>query len=152
MGGLLSPHFFTMGKRRLRTGLWPPRGCNPPCAQTWAHGPAFPCVGWAPAPHKMACEILGKDTVRLHRQARRPHGTAGGELLSYFLSFPAESVPLTKVKSMRESLRERQLLRDYLQRHPYSQAYKLLRQPRVTVQPLRNYLDVSVAGAVHSLP
>lgn len=53
---------------------------------------------------------------------------------------------------MRESLRERHLLRDHLQRRAYSQAYELLRQPRVTVEPMRNYLDVSVAGAVHSLP
>ncbi|XP_070283352.1 pepsin F-like [Myotis yumanensis] len=49
---------------------------------------------------------------------------------------------------MRESLRERDLLRDYLQRHPYSQAYKLLRQPRVTVQSMRNYLDMYYVGTI----
>ncbi|XP_070282377.1 pepsin F-like [Myotis yumanensis] len=70
-----------------------------------------------------------------------------------FLSLVALSeclviVPLTKIKSMRESLRERDLLRDYLQRHPYSQAYKLLRQPRVTVQSMRNYLDLYYVGTI----
>ncbi|KAK1335412.1 hypothetical protein QTO34_003198 [Cnephaeus nilssonii] len=48
-----------------------------------------------------------------------------------FLSLVALSeclvtIPLTKIKSMRESLREKDLLRDYLQRHPYSHAYKFL--------------------------
>ncbi|XP_006109124.2 pepsin F-like, partial [Myotis lucifugus] len=70
-----------------------------------------------------------------------------------FLSLVALSeclvtIPLTKIKSMRESLRERDLLRDYLQRHPYSQAYKLLRKPRVTVQSLRNYLDLHYVGTI----
>uniref|UniRef100_G1QAA4 Uncharacterized protein n=1 Tax=Myotis lucifugus TaxID=59463 RepID=G1QAA4_MYOLU len=46
------------------------------------------------------------------------------------------------------TLRERDLLRDYLQRHPYSQAYKLLRKPRVTVQSMRNYLDMYYVGTI----
>lgn len=53
---------------------------------------------------------------------------------------------------MRESLREKDLLRDYLQRQPYSHAYKFLSREGVTVQPMRNYLDVSVRGAARSLP
>ncbi|XP_014306143.2 pepsin F-like, partial [Myotis lucifugus] len=70
-----------------------------------------------------------------------------------FLSLVALSeclvtVPLMKIKSMRENLRERDLLRDYLQRHPYSQAYKLLRKPRVTVQSMRNYLDLYYVGTI----
>uniref|UniRef100_G1Q8B6 Peptidase A1 domain-containing protein n=1 Tax=Myotis lucifugus TaxID=59463 RepID=G1Q8B6_MYOLU len=70
-----------------------------------------------------------------------------------FLSLVALSeclvtVPLMKIKSMRETLRERDLLRDYLQRHPYSQAYKLLRKPRVTVQSMRNYLDMYYVGTI----
>lgn len=47
---------------------------------------------------------------------------------------------------MRESLRERGVLRDHLQQYAHSRADKLLRQPRVTVEPMRNYLDVSVGA------
>ncbi|XP_036151435.1 pepsin F-like [Myotis myotis] len=70
-----------------------------------------------------------------------------------FLSLVALSeclvtVPLTKIKSMRESLRERDLLRDHLQQYAHSRANKLLRQPRVTVQPLRNYLDMYYVGTI----
>ncbi|XP_036151704.1 pepsin A-5-like isoform X1 [Myotis myotis] len=70
-----------------------------------------------------------------------------------FLSLVALSeclvtVPLTKIKSMRESLRERDLLRDHLQRYAHSRANKLLRQPRVTVEPMRNYLDIYYVGII----
>lgn len=53
---------------------------------------------------------------------------------------------------MRESLRERDLLRDHLRQYAHSQANKPLRQPRVTVQPLRNYLDVSVGAQCTAFP
>ncbi|KAK1335414.1 hypothetical protein QTO34_003200 [Cnephaeus nilssonii] len=70
-----------------------------------------------------------------------------------FLSLVALSeclvtIPLTKIKSMRESLREKDLLRDYLQRHPYSHAYKFLSGEGVTVQPMRNYLDLYYVGTI----
>ncbi|XP_036115558.1 pepsin F-like [Molossus molossus] len=71
-----------------------------------------------------------------------------------FLSLVALSeclvtIPLTKIKSMRESLRERDLLSSYLQEHPYSQAYRFLhRQEGVTVEPMRSYLDLYYVGTI----
>ena len=55
---------------------------------------------------------------------------------------------------MRDSLREKDLLKDYLEEHPYSQAYRFIqKQPGVTYESMRNYLDVSVVGvALHSPP
>ncbi|XP_054581397.1 pepsin F-like [Eptesicus fuscus] len=70
-----------------------------------------------------------------------------------FLSLVALSeclvtIPLTKIKSMRESLREKDLLTDYLQRHPYSHAYRFLSGEGVTVHPMRNYLDMYYVGTI----
>lgn len=51
---------------------------------------------------------------------------------------------------MRENLREKDKLRDYLEKHPYNMAYKFVDSadldPGVYYEPMRNYLDVSVAG------
>lgn len=55
-----------------------------------------------------------------------------------------------KIKSMRENLRESQVLKDYLEKYPRSRAHVLLEQlrnPAVTYEPMRNYLDVSTTGA-----
>lgn len=55
-----------------------------------------------------------------------------------------------KIKSMRENLRESHMLKDYLEKFPRSRAHVLLEQrrnPSVTYEPMRNYLDVSVTGA-----
>ncbi|XP_054581384.1 pepsin F-like [Eptesicus fuscus] len=70
-----------------------------------------------------------------------------------FLSLVALSeclvtIPLTKIKSMRESLREKDLLTDYLQRHPYSHAYRFLSGEGVTVHPMRNFLDLYYVGTI----
>ena len=72
----------------------------------------------------------------------------------YLFPFPNGRIPLTKIKSMRDSLREKDLLKDYLDEHPYSQAYRFIqKQPGVTYESMRNYLDVSVVGvALHSPP
>lgn len=63
---------------------------------------------------------------------------------------PASRIPLTRIKSMRENLREKDKLRDYLEKHPYNMAYKFVDSadldPGVYYEPMRNYLDVSVAG------
>ncbi|XP_016055842.1 PREDICTED: pepsin F-like [Miniopterus natalensis] len=59
------------------------------------------------------------------------------------------TIPLTKIKSMRESLREKDLLKDYLQQNPYSHAYKFFRkQQGVTIEPMRNYLDLYYVGTI----
>lgn len=61
-----------------------------------------------------------------------------------------------KIKSMRENLREHNILQDYLEKHPYGPAYKLHRRhqdPGKAFEPLRNYLDVSVmAMGLQSAP
>lgn len=39
------------------------------------------------------------------------------------------------------------MLKSYLEKHPYRQSYKFLNEdpnPKVTFEPMRNYLDVSV--------
>lgn len=52
---------------------------------------------------------------------------------------------------MRENLREDNMLKDYLEKYPGSGARVLpeqrWRNPAVTYEPMRNYLDVSVLGA-----
>ncbi|XP_024430247.1 pregnancy-associated glycoprotein-like [Desmodus rotundus] len=59
------------------------------------------------------------------------------------------TIPLTKIKSMRDSLREKDLLKDYLEEHPYSQAYRFIqKQPGVTYESMRNYLDLYYVGTI----
>ncbi|KAF7467093.1 hypothetical protein GHT09_001586 [Marmota monax] len=56
-----------------------------------------------------------------------------------------------KIKSMRENLQENNVLDDYLEKYPYSLAYKFLDNrpdPGVAYEPMRNYLDVSYVGIV----
>uniref|UniRef100_A0A8C3YVR3 Peptidase A1 domain-containing protein n=1 Tax=Catagonus wagneri TaxID=51154 RepID=A0A8C3YVR3_9CETA len=60
-----------------------------------------------------------------------------------------ERIPLTKVKSIRENLREKGLLKNFLKEHPYdmiqNQGSQKSALPRkVFHQPLRNYFDVSM--------
>ncbi|XP_006899951.1 PREDICTED: pepsin F-like [Elephantulus edwardii] len=60
-------------------------------------------------------------------------------------------VPLTKITTLRESLRERDLLQQFLELNPYTVTYSRFHGPQdpdVAVQPLRNYLDMSYAGAI----
>uniref|UniRef100_A0A8C5YMC7 Pepsin F-like n=1 Tax=Marmota marmota marmota TaxID=9994 RepID=A0A8C5YMC7_MARMA len=61
------------------------------------------------------------------------------------------TIPLMKIKSMRENLQENNVLDDYLEKYPYSLAYKFLDNrpdPGVAYEPMRNYLDVSYVGSV----
>lgn len=69
-------------------------------------------------------------------------------MLSFLFPFPTERIPLIKIKSMRENLRRKDLLKDYLEKHPYRLFYKFYKQSNseATYEPMRNYLDVSVVG------
>uniref|UniRef100_A0A8C9QB49 Peptidase A1 domain-containing protein n=1 Tax=Spermophilus dauricus TaxID=99837 RepID=A0A8C9QB49_SPEDA len=61
------------------------------------------------------------------------------------------TIPLMEIKSMRENLQENNVLDDYLEKYPYSLAYKFLDNspgPGVAYEPMRNYLDVSYVGIV----
>ncbi|XP_041518116.1 pepsin A-5 [Microtus oregoni] len=60
-------------------------------------------------------------------------------------------IPLMKIKSMRENLRESDMLKDYLEKYPRSRAHVLLEQrrnPSVTYEPMRNYLDLVYVGVI----
>ncbi|XP_012518148.1 PREDICTED: pepsin F-like [Propithecus coquereli] len=60
-------------------------------------------------------------------------------------------IPLMKVKSIRENLRENDMLRDYLEKYPYNPArfLSLYHQPRqVNFEPMRNYLDMTYVGII----
>ncbi|XP_036273196.1 pepsin F-like [Pipistrellus kuhlii] len=58
------------------------------------------------------------------------------------------TIPLTKIESTRESLREKDLLRDNHQQHPYSHAYKFLSKKGITKEPMRNYLNLYYVGTI----
>uniref|UniRef100_A0A5G2QY51 Peptidase A1 domain-containing protein n=1 Tax=Sus scrofa TaxID=9823 RepID=A0A5G2QY51_PIG len=80
-----------------------------------------------------------------------------GQLLpiSYLFPFPmhGERIPLTKVKSIRENLREKGLLKNFLKEHPFNMIQNRLNQKpapqgKVSRQPLRNYFDMAYVGNI----
>uniref|UniRef100_F1RIE5 Peptidase A1 domain-containing protein n=1 Tax=Sus scrofa TaxID=9823 RepID=F1RIE5_PIG len=72
-----------------------------------------------------------------------------------FFLFPMhrERIPLTKVKSVRESLREKGLLKNFLREHPYNMIqFRLMKNSsyvrKFASHPLRNYLDKVYVGNI----
>ena len=64
-----------------------------------------------------------------------------------------ERIPLTKVKTMRKTLSEKSMLKNFLKEHAYRQSQISSRGSNITIHPLRNIMDVSVLGVVlHSAP
>ena len=60
-----------------------------------------------------------------------------------------ESLPLREVKTLRETLREKNLLNNFLE----ERAYRLFKNDSKTaILPLRNFLDVSLLGGWLSTP
>ncbi|TEA11568.1 hypothetical protein DBR06_SOUSAS6910013 [Sousa chinensis] len=59
-------------------------------------------------------------------------------------------IPLTKMKTMRETLREKNLLTNFLLRNNDDRSQNVAHDPKLSLHPLRNYLDVSVLGGWHS--
>ena len=57
-----------------------------------------------------------------------------------------ERIPLTQMKTMRETLRERNLLTEFSEEHPYSLSQNATNDQNIIYHPLRNYKDVSVLG------
>ncbi|XP_047375093.1 pepsin A-5-like [Sciurus carolinensis] len=60
-------------------------------------------------------------------------------------------LPLMKIKSLRENLRENNVLNDYLEKYPRGLAHKSLEKhpdPGVAFEPMRNYLDLAYVGIV----
>ncbi|XP_040350927.1 pregnancy-associated glycoprotein-like isoform X1 [Herpailurus yagouaroundi] len=62
------------------------------------------------------------------------------------------TIPLTRVKSMRENLREKDRLKDFLENHPYNLAYKFVDSVNLDLgiyfEPMRNYLDLAYVGTI----
>ncbi|XP_055987523.1 pepsin F-like [Sorex fumeus] len=57
-------------------------------------------------------------------------------------------IPLKKVQSMRENLREKNLLKDYLEKNPYMPSYKFASSQEGVRKSLRNYLDMIYVGTI----
>ncbi|XP_017726240.1 PREDICTED: pepsin F-like [Rhinopithecus bieti] len=60
-------------------------------------------------------------------------------------------IPLMKIKSIRENLRENDMLKDYLEKYPSRLAYKFLDQYQdngISLEPMRNYLDLAYIGII----
>jgi len=64
-----------------------------------------------------------------------------------------ERIPLTKVKTMRKTLSEKNMLNNFLKEQAYRLSQISSRGSNITIHPLRNIMDVSVLGMVlHSTP
>ena len=79
-------------------------------------------------------------------------------LIFFLLPMHLARIPLRKVKSIRENLREKGFLKNFLDEHPHDMIRSRLTensapQKKNTTLPLRNYLDVSGRGGwPHSAP
>jgi len=57
-----------------------------------------------------------------------------------------ERIPLRQMKTMRETLRERNLLTNFSEEHPCSLSQNATNDQNIVYHPLRNYKDVTVLG------
>ncbi|XP_061057795.1 pregnancy-associated glycoprotein 2-like [Eubalaena glacialis] len=57
-------------------------------------------------------------------------------------------IPLTKIKTMRETLREKNLLTNFLEKNTDGRSQNVARDPKLSLHPLRNYLDLSYVGSI----
>ncbi|XP_059958713.1 pregnancy-associated glycoprotein 2-like [Mesoplodon densirostris] len=57
-------------------------------------------------------------------------------------------IPLTKVKTMRETLREKDLLTNFLEKNNDNRSQNRAYYPKLTLHPLRNYLDLAYVGNI----
>ncbi|XP_004389364.1 pepsin F-like [Trichechus manatus latirostris] len=61
------------------------------------------------------------------------------------------TIPLQKIQPLRERLREKDLLKDFLEKSPYNLISKYLgrlQMMEVSYEPLRNYLDLAYMGTI----
>ncbi|TKC51196.1 hypothetical protein EI555_004263 [Monodon monoceros] len=56
---------------------------------------------------------------------------------------PVPKIPLTKMKTMRETLREKNLLTNFLLNNNDDRSQNVAHDPKLSLHPLRNYLDVN---------
>ncbi|OWK17127.1 hypothetical protein Celaphus_00013451 [Cervus elaphus hippelaphus] len=59
-----------------------------------------------------------------------------------------ERIPVTQMKTMRETLRERNLLTDFSEEHPYSLSQNATNDQNIIYHPLRNYKDFAYVGTI----
>ncbi|XP_059961297.1 pregnancy-associated glycoprotein 2-like [Mesoplodon densirostris] len=57
-------------------------------------------------------------------------------------------IPLTKVKTMRETLREKSLLTNFLKRNNDDRSQNVAHDSKLSLHPLRNYLDLAYVGNI----
>ena len=55
-----------------------------------------------------------------------------------------ERIPLTKVKTMRKTLSEKNVLNNFLKEHAYRLSQISSRGSNITIRPLKNIMNVSV--------
>ena len=68
-------------------------------------------------------------------------------LLCFLFLMAGERIPITQMKTMRETLRERNLLTNFSEEHPYNLSQKAANDQNIIYHhPLRSYKDVSVLG------
>ncbi|XP_065792564.1 pregnancy-associated glycoprotein 2-like [Muntiacus reevesi] len=58
-------------------------------------------------------------------------------------------IPLTQMKTMRETLRERNLLTDFSEEHPYSLSQNATNDQNIIYHPVRNYKDLVCIGSIN---
>ena len=64
-----------------------------------------------------------------------------------------ERIPLTKVKTMRKTLSEKNMLNNFLKEHAYRLSQISSRGSNMTIRPLRNIMNVSFENMLlHSAP
>ncbi|XP_075766109.1 gastricsin-like [Pelodiscus sinensis] len=69
-------------------------------------------------------------------------------LVCLHLSEGMVRVPLKRFKSMREVMKEKGVLKDYLKNHKYDPASKYFTNFAIAYEPLVNYMDMSYYGAI----
>jgi len=57
-----------------------------------------------------------------------------------------ERIPLRRVKTMRKTLSGKNMLKNFLKEHPYRLSQISFRGSTLTINPLRNIMDVSILG------
>lgn len=91
----------------------------------------------------------GREGEKTNREQKRGDVMRNGNLLpitpSRRLLLIACSIPLKQGKSIREAMKERGVLQDYLAKHRhYDPAYKYFSNFATAYEPLSNNMDVSI--------
>ena len=61
-----------------------------------------------------------------------------------------ERIPLTKMKTVQDTLPEKNVLKNFLEKHAYRLSQNSANDPKFTFHPLKNMQDVSIWGGWYS--